>query len=261
MKCPNCGQETSGKFCSNCGSAIIGATCPSCSTPVAAGARFCHACGTSLGAPQPPASRLLLPMGSRAGLIPWIVAGVAVAVLAVVLVARLGSGGAAPTAAASPTSGPGTEPNGMPDISKMSPQERADLLFDRVMSAHEQGDSQQVTFFGPMALQATAMLGTLNDDEHYHVGLVNAALGNFAATAAEADTIAKDDPRHLFVPLLRWEVASHDHDTAGMRRAYRQFLDNYDKEIATGKPEYTAHKARLDAFLEEARGALGKSGG
>ena len=118
-----------------------------------------------------------------------------------------------------------------------------------------------MTLFGPMALQAAAMLGTLNDDQHYHVGLINAALGHFAATAAEADTIAKDDPHHLFVPLLRWEVANHDNDTAGMRRAYRQFLDNYGREIATGKPEYAAHKTRLDAFREEARGALGKSGG
>jgi Double zinc ribbon len=260
MRCPNCGREAAGKFCSNCGAALRGAICPSCAAPLPAGARFCHACGTALGAPRRPASPGPLPAGSQARLVPWIVAGIAVAVLVVVLVARYGAGAAPSAAAASPT-GSGTGPNGMPDLSQMSPQEQADRLFDRVMTAHEQGDSQQVTFFGPMALQATAALGTLNDDEHYHVGLINAALGNFAATAAEADTIARDDPHHLFVPLLRWEVADHDKDAAGMRRAYRQFLDDYDQEIATGKPEYTAHKTRLDAFREEARDAVGKRGG
>jgi hypothetical protein len=195
--------------------------------------------------------------------VPWIVAGVAVAVLVVVLVARFGGAAAAPAAAA--TAGtPGAGPNGMAattDISQMSPQEQADRLFDRVMTAHEAGDSQQVAFFGPMALQATAMLGTLNDDQHFHVGLINAALGNYAATSAEADTIAKSDPQHLFVPLLRWEVANHDHDSAATRRAYRQFLNDYDKEMASGKPEYAMHKTRLEAFHDEARSAMGTTGG
>ena len=271
MKCPNCGQEAAGKFCSNCGSALAGAVCPSCSTPLSAGARFCHVCGTPLGAPasapaaaRRPAAHGPLPAGGQAGLIPWIVTGIAVAVLVVVLVARFGGTAAPATAAASSTGAPGTGANGMvatTDISQMSPQEQADRLFDRVMTAHEAGDSQQVAFFGPMALQATAMLGTLNDDEHFHVGLINAALGNYAAATAEADTIAKSDPRHLFVPLLRWEVANHDKDAAAMRRAYRQFLDNYDKEMASGKPEYAMHKTRLEAFHDEARGAVGKTGG
>ena len=268
MKCPHCGQEAAGKFCSNCGSALTGATCPSCSAPLSAGARFCHAGGTPLGAPaaaaRQGAGRVPLPAGSQANLVPWIVTGIAVAVLVVVLVARFG-GGAAPAPAAAATAGaPGSGPNGMAattDISQMSPQEQADRLFDRVMTAHEAGDSQQVAFFGPMALQATAMLGQLNDDEHFHVGLINAALGNFAATTAEADTIAQSEPHHLFVPLLRWQVANHDKDSAAMRRAYRQFLDNYDKEMASGKSEYAAHKTQLEAFHDEARGALGKTGG
>ena len=106
-----------------------------------------------------------------------------------------------------------------------------------------------------------AMLGTLNDEDHYQVGLINAALGNFAATAAEADTIAQHDPHHLFVPLLRWQVANHGNDAAGTRRAYRQFLDDYDKEMASGKAEYKAHKTQLEAFHEEATGAVGKTGG
>lgn len=263
MKCSSCGHEAAGKFCSNCGAALTGATCPACSAPLSQGARFCHACGTPLGAQRRGATRGTGSAGSQAALAPWIVAGIAVAVLVVVLVARFGGAGA-PAPAAAAGGAPGTGPNGMvatTDISQMSPREQADRLFDRVMTAYEAGDSQQVAFFGPMAIQAHAMLGTLDADGRFHVGMIDAALGNFAGTAAEADTIAKTEPRHLFVPLLRWEVANHDNDSAAMRRVYRQFLDNYDKEIASGKSEYTMHKTRLEAFHEEARAALGKTGG
>jgi hypothetical protein len=146
------------------------------------------------------------------------------------------------------------------DISNMSPREQADRLFDRVMTAYEAGDSQQVEFFAPMALQAHAMLGTLDADARFHVGMIDAAMGNFDGAAAQADSIAAVSPHHLFVPLLRWEVANHQNDRAGIRQAYREFLDNYDKEMATGKTEYKEHKTRLEAFHDEARGALGKTG-
>jgi hypothetical protein len=42
-----------------------------------------------------------------------------------------------------------------------------------------------------------------------------------------------------------------------LRRAYRDFLDHYDAEIASAKGEYQMHRTRLDAFRDEARGALG----
>ena len=115
------------------------------------------------------------------------------------------------------------------------------------------------TFFGPMALQAYAMLGQLDPDARYHVGLIEMATGNAAGALAQADSLNREAPRHLFAPLHRWEVASQANDTAALRRAYRQFLDEYDRDTAAGKPEYADHQKRLEAFRNEARGAVGAS--
>lgn len=248
MKCLSCGNEASGKFCSHCGAALAGANCPSCAAPLTAGARFCHVCGTPLGVPR----RAM----SRNQAVPWIVAGVAVALLVVVFVARSG-GPPAVGSAAAPAGAPAMGGAATTDLTQMSPREQADRLFNRVMTASENGNAQEVTFFAPMALQAYGMLGKLDPDARYHVGLIEAATGNEAGAAAQADTLDKESPRHLFAPLLRWEAANKRTDTAAMRRTYRQFLDNYDKEIASGKVEYTDHKTRLEAFREEARGATG----
>lgn len=249
MKCPSCGTEASGKFCSSCGAALAGASCAVCAAPLTAGAKFCHVCGTPLGATRRGAG--------RNPAIPWIVAGVVVAILVVVLVARSGGPAGAPGAAAAPAGMPGGA--GTTDLSTMTPREQADRLFDRVMRASEDGDTGEVRFFGPMAIQAYDMIGQLDADARFHLGLINAALGNDTAATAQADTLARDTPRHLFVPLIRWEVANRREDTAALRRAYRQFLDAYDGEMTTGKSEYEMHRTRLEAFRDEARGALGTS--
>ena len=52
-------------------------------------------------------------------------------------------------------------PAGMraPDISSMSPDERASRLFDRVMRYGEQGKIDSLKIFAPMAIEAYDMLG------------------------------------------------------------------------------------------------------
>jgi len=147
----------------------------------------------------------------------------------------------------------------MTDLSSMTPREQADRLFDRVMTASENGNTQEVTFFGPMALQAYTMVGALDTDARFHIGLIDASLNNPTGALAQADTIAKATPRHLFISLIRWDVANRAQDTAAMRKAYQAFLDNYDKELASGKEEYNMHRTRLEQFRNEARGALGGS--
>jgi hypothetical protein len=198
---------------------------------------------------------------------PWIIAGVAVALLVVMLLSRMGTpassiaGGGAGSAASSSIAGAGGGGGraATTDISQMTPRERADRLFNRVMTGSESGNRKEVSFFGPMALQAYAMLGNLDPDARYHVGLIDAAIDNPAAASAQADSLEKESPRHLFVPLLRWEAANRRKDTAAMQRAYRQFLDRYDQEMATDKAEYRDHRGRLEAFRDEARGVLGPS--
>jgi len=85
----------------------------------------------------------------------------------------------------------------------MSPKERANRLFDRVMTLAEAGKQDSVQFFLPMALGAYGQLPTLDADAHYDVGLLQLAGGDPVAALAEADTIQRAVPNHLFIYVLR----------------------------------------------------------
>ena len=130
------------------------------------------------------------------------------------------------------------------DISQMSPEERATRLFNRVMRLDEEGKRDSVAFFAPMALQSYAMLPARDADARYHVGLLELAAGNPAGARAQADSIARLAPTHLFAFVLRAR--------AGERRAFAEFLRHERAERARGRPEYVDHSSQLDAFAQEA---------
>src|SRR3989475_11075643 len=111
-----------------------------------------------------------------------------------------------------------------PDISQMSPEERATRLYNRVMILHTQGKRDSAEFFLPMALQAYAMLPALDVDARYHIGVLDLTGGNPAAALAQADTIRRTVPTHLFAFMLRARALELERDSAGARRAYRDFL-------------------------------------
>jgi len=177
----------------------------------------------------------------------------AVAVTIVVLVARN---------TGQPPSAPGGAPPGLSgaptttDISNMTPRERADRLFDRVMRASARGDSGEITFFAPMAIQSYGLLDTLDPDARYHVGLLEAETGNVAGMLAQADSLERASAGHLFVLLLRAEAAKRSGDGAELTRLYRRYLDDFEREQATGKQEYRDHQPALDTFRDAARAAI-----
>src|SRR5215218_4911670 len=89
--CPACGAQASGRFCDSCGVALS-AACRECGNPLPRGARFCNMCGASVAATAAPAA-------IRQPVLPWAVAGLALlALIAVVLVPRLGGRGEQPPA-------------------------------------------------------------------------------------------------------------------------------------------------------------------
>jgi hypothetical protein len=145
-----------------------------------------------------------------------------------------------------------------PDISAMSPRERFDRLFDRVMRATESGDSVTVAQFGPMAIGAYAQLDTVNLDARYHAAMLDLALGELPAAAALADTIQSEAPGHLFAYMVRGEVAERRDRAADLTASYRDFLAHYDAEMKLGRVEYTEHRPVLDAFRTRARASLGQ---
>lgn len=251
MKCPRCGADASGKFCSVCGGKLSGTSCGSCGEALNPGARFCHACGTSSGGVAGASA------GSRTGTLPWIIAGgVVVALLIVLAITQLNPGGKAPPAVGP---GPGAGVGGPPDISQMTPRQQADALFNRVMTAAENGDQQTVTGFSPMALEAYRTLGALDTDARYHVGLINLVTGSHDVTLAQADSITQTAPNHLYAIILRAEVAKERGDQAALQAAQQAFLDVYEAERASNRPEYAEHPRMLERFRDGVLQALGQS--
>lgn len=141
-----------------------------------------------------------------------------------------------------------------PDISNMSPRERFDRLYDRVMRAASSGDEATVQRFGPMAVAAYGMLDSVDDDARYDAALLKIHLGDVAGAKALADTILRRTPTHLFGLMIRGTLARAAKDSAGARRNERAFLAAYDKEMAKARPEYAEHRSALDAFRTQAQG-------
>ena len=218
-------------------------TCHSCGTTLSEGARYCHKCGASTTAPA---------TGWRVGL-PWGIAGLALGALIGVLAMRGNDRAAGSPEPAAPFAG-GAPPTGVaaPDISQMSPEERAQRLFDRVMRLNEAGKSDSVRFFLPMALGAYEQLPALSLDSHFDVGLLKLAGGDPAGALAEADTIRRQIPTHLFADILRARALEAQNDARGARVAYQSFLKNEASERARRRPEYADRATLLDAFHADA---------
>jgi len=213
--------------------------CHACGTQLSANVRFCHKCGAAVGGTQA--------TGWRGGL-PWAVAGAALGALVTVVAMRLGAG--SPQEGTTLGGPVGVRP---PDISQMSPEERATRLFDRVMMLAQAGKEDSVQFFLPMAISAYDQLPALDSDSRYHVGLLHLAGGDATGALAQADTIQKAVPTHLFAYVLRAHAFQQQGNRQAERRAYADFLKNEAAETARNRPEYSDHQNALSAFREEAR--------
>jgi len=134
----------------------------------------------------------------------------------------------------------------------MSPEERANRLFNRVMILAESGKTDSVQFFLPMALGSYAQLPSLDADARYHLGLLQLAGGNVAAALAQADTIQRAAPNHLFIYILRAHAYQAEGNTAQEQRAYADFLRHEQAELALKRPEYDDHRESLTNFHGEA---------
>ena len=265
--CPNCGAAASGRFCASCGVPLEGAVCAACGSALSAGARFCHRCGTAVGAAP---GRQAEGRGGAA-VLPWVVASIALLALIALVAGQRVSTPAGSTLDAPRNAlpqaglddrgpvGPSGElpPEGRaqraPDISQMSPEERASRLFDRVIALSERGKTDSVQFFAPMALTAYQMLGPLNLDQRYDLGRVGEVSGAPELVRAQADTILQQNPTHLLGLALAARAAAMRGD-AGAERSYRRrLLAAEQPELAKNLPEYQAHRVDIDSALARAR--------
>lgn len=261
--CPGCGAPASGKFCSNCGAPLDGATCAGCRAPLTPGASFCHRCGLPVGAAAPAVNAG--PAGASAaaadpkgfgGALPWAVAAIAlVALIALVAGQRFArhsdAGGA--NADASLPSATMVGPRATTDIANMSPEERAERLYNRVMSYTERGATDSAQVFAPMAIQAYQMIGELNADQRYDMGRIALVTGDPVTAAAQADTILGANPTHLLGLLLAAEAADAQQQTAKAAGFRKRFVAAAPAERAKGLPEYVQHTNDIDAALADAK--------
>jgi hypothetical protein len=134
----------------------------------------------------------------------------------------------------------------------MTPRERFNRLYNRVMTATQSGDEATAERFMPMALMAYAQLDTVDADARYHAALLKAHTGDVEASRALADTILAQDPGHLFGYVIRGTVARFRKDRKGLDDAYSGFLKRYDEEMKAGRQEYVEHRTSLEDFRKAA---------
>ena len=254
------------------------AFCAACGAQLTSGARFCHRCGQAVGeavfsAGVPVPHAVPTPSASSNQTLPWAIAAIALlALIALVAGQRFNRRPATATVetpvAAPPTVGPfaggdqiagATDPNAAerpvraPDISAMSPEERALRLFNRVVSLAEQGKRDSVQFFAPMALMSFQSLPSPTPLQRFELGRIAQLAEVKEIVTAQADTILKASPTHL----LGLTLAS---TAAGMRKEFTKQADFDRRLIAAAKSEraknlqeYQVTQVDLDSALARAR--------
>ena len=228
-------NESRPRFCSYCGTRFL------------PDARFCHTCGMPVD-------------GSVSRLVPTPVSpalkfGLPVAALVVLVAMTLYRSSTSSREqevtgtplSASPVAG---QP---PDISSMSPEERADRLFNRVMSLWSEGKRDSAQFFAPMAMTAIGSLAPLDAHRRYDLGLVSLVAGDPATAKAQSDTILKARPQHLLGLLLAARAADARGDSSVAREMRARLVGAEKSERASGLQEYTDHDADLRAAIDEAK--------
>ena len=251
VQCPSCGKHAAGKFCSHCGSPIM-SVCPSCDSEVKPGSRVCHECGESLDVR--PASK----QWTAQTIAPWVALGIATLALIVALASWFGrsSGAPAPAPFSPPMTSAVPAPGQSVDLASMSPREAANRLFNRVMAASENGNTEEALKFAPMALEAYDNLGSLDNDARYHVALLHLTAGDIKSARVQIDKLRQAVPNHLLAIMLEHQIAERSGKKDSAARTYKAFLAAYDAEIAKGREEYQDHLKSIEHFREAAQASM-----
>lgn len=215
--------------------------CRMCGATLAPNARFCSACGAMEGTLAGGPARLSMIVGILAVL--EVVAALAWNQRRLVPASPDGLAAVATADAAAP-----------PDISRLSPRERFDRLYNRSMRAAESGDASALATFAPMALLAYTQLDTVDADARYHAAMLKLHTGDPDGAKAQADSILEAAPGHLFGYVIRVTVARWQKDSAALVAARREFAVHFDREIKAARPEYGEHRTILDDVWRDSGG-------
>lgn len=241
--------------------------CAACGAAVSAGARFCHRCGTPVGQGLP-LTRTPAASGGAAAVLPWGVAFVALLALVAMVAGKNfgaakgsgidGSANSLPTQAVDGASAAPFAPGGgggaaAPNIANLSPSERANRLYTRIMEYAEAGKVDSVAFFAPMAMASHEMLEGPSTDERYHFGRIAEVTNAPAVAKAQADTILQGAPNNLLGLLLAARAARMTGNNSAAKAFDQRLLKALEPELATRLPDYEMHRAEIDRAADDAR--------
>src|SRR5205823_10772395 len=249
-----------------CGAPAASGRCSGCAAELTSGGKFFHRCGTAVGS-TPTVAR-----ESKPNALPWIVAALAFLALFAMAAGRGFNARPSSTVDGSQNALPqaGLDDRGVatddqsgggnvraPDISSLSPQERADRLYNRVMLLASQGKVDSVQFFAPMALTAYQMLSPLNADQRYDMGRIGEVAGALPLAKAQADSILRENPNHLLGLILEARLATLAGDTTQLHSYERRLIAAQKAELAKKREEYLRHQDDITNAIRQARQSLG----
>lgn len=261
ITCPACSTPGTGRFCANCGASLEAATCAGCDASLSPGVRFCHRCGRPVAAGVKGAPVVTSAPATGSSL-PWIVAAIALVCLLAFFAGNTYRSKKSSTLDApknalpqaglddrAPAEAGGGAPVRAPDISQLSPQERADRLFNRVMILNSQGKNDSVLFFAPMALESYRLLSPMNADQRYDMGRIAEVAGAIPLASAQADTILQQNPTHLLGLILAARVSMLEKQPAKEAAFAKRLLAALKSETAKKLPEYDRHQDDIAAAV------------
>ncbi|HET7551373.1 MAG TPA: hypothetical protein VFK04_08780 [Gemmatimonadaceae bacterium] len=173
--------------------------------------------------------------------------------------ASASAGAVGPAAGGTGGAGVGVAPVRAPDISQMSPRERADRLYDRVMRLSEEGKQDSVNLFAQMGISAYQMLPEQDADSRYDMGRIAEVAGAVPLARAQADSILAADPNHLLGLILAISTARATGDSASARSFEAKLLSAQSSELARNLPEYQRHEREIAAAVDAAKKQVPKS--
>ena len=220
--------------------------CSDCGTKLRPDAHFCHNCGAPIHGNSPRATSVPVSKALKWG-VP------AIAIIALIVLSGIRYGSRTPGVESGERMPLGAGTGQAPDISSMSPDERADRLFNRVMRLSSEGKADSAAFFGPMALGALEALAPLNAHRRYDMGLVALVSGDVSRATAQGDTILAQRPTHLLGLALAARAADARGDPTASRNFRRRLLAAESAERQRALPEYADHDADIRAAVELAR--------
>ena len=257
------------KFCHRCG---LAAGAASAAGAIGAAGRAAHPAGRGVaggGAAAAPVAG----GAARSAALPWGIAFAAIAALAVVAASGnigrpKGSGLDAPLNALPQASlgelPPGAAPGapfaggagaagaGAVDISRMTPREMADRLFDRIMRLSSEGKADSVGFFAQMALQNYESMPDKDLDLRYDMGRVAEVAGQVEVAQAQADSILAVHPTHLLGLVLGARAAALRGDAKAVADYERRLVAAAPAERPRNLEEYQRHANDIEAALRTA---------